>query len=84
MASESGKIKLKYPFKHAGMELTEITLRRPKVKDYLTAKKVGGNDDSEAEIALFASLTGVEPNVLEELDMLDYKKLQEVYQGFLS
>lgn len=84
MAQVSGKISLKHPISIAGAEYKEITLRRPKVKDYITARKVGGTDDVESELALFASLSGVDPQVFEEMDMADYKKVQECYQSFLS
>jgi len=76
-------IELRYPLEHGETPIRELTIRRPKVGDLLAAKKTTGGD-AEQEIAMFASLTGVAPAVLRELDMADYGELQQVYQAFLS
>ncbi|PKL94627.1 MAG: phage tail assembly protein [Gammaproteobacteria bacterium HGW-Gammaproteobacteria-8] len=76
-------LKLVFPFDHKGQHLAEVTMRRPKVGDMLVARK-GKGDDAEQELMLFASLTGVPPEAFQEMDMLDYQKLQGIYRGFLS
>lgn len=76
-------IKLEYPVSVNGQEYTQLTMRRPKVRDQKLAAKLG-NNDADREIALFANLCEVEPEMIEELDMTDYSHIQETYQNFLS
>lgn len=77
------KLKLKYPIKDGGEEIQEISVRRPKVRDQLAASKTGKND-VEHEIALFASLCDLTPDLIGELDFADYQEVQSIYTGFLS
>ena len=79
----SDPIKLKHPITLEGEEVTQLILRRPKVRDMLGADKQGGTD-AEKEIRIFANLCEVTPAIIEELDLADYQALQGVYQGFLS
>lgn len=76
-------IELDYPIQVNGVEVKTLKLRRPKVRDQLAVEKSGGSN-AEKEIRLFANLTEMPPETLEELDIRDYGKLQEAYQGFLS
>ncbi len=66
-----------------GVEVRQLSLRRPKVRDMLTADKAGGTD-AEKEIRTFANLCEVGPQVIEELDLADYRALQKAYECFLS
>lgn len=77
------KITLKEPVTVAGQEYKTLELRSPKVRDMITANKAA-KDDANREVALFANLCEVEPAVIEELSLADYRRLQEAYQGFLS
>ena len=77
------EIKLSYPVKTGSTEIAEVSVRRPKVKDMLVSDRTA-KTDSEREIALFARLTGLNPEVIGEFDYADYKKVQKVYEGFLS
>ena len=72
-------IKLKYPIG----SLTELSMRRVKVRDQLAANRSKGNE-SEKEIFLFASLCEVTTEQIETMDMADYMQIQEVYSGFLD
>ncbi len=74
------KIELKYPLEN----LTEINIRRPKVKDLLEIDQLSGLPESERELLLFEKLTGVSKEILKELDLYDYSQLQKTYQSFLS
>lgn len=76
------KIKLKYPIKDGGQDITEITLRRPKVRDQLAASKAQG--EAEQEVNLFANLSDLTPDLIGELDVADYQALQKAYTGFFS
>jgi hypothetical protein len=79
-------VTLKYPVKADGTELRVLQMRRPKVRDQLHAEKQGTATatSAEREIRLFANLCEVAPETLEDLDLADYRQLQETFQGFLS
>jgi hypothetical protein len=76
-------IKLTEPIKIDGILVSELTLRRPKVRDRLAVERMG-NSDAEKEVALIANLASISREAVEELDLADYSKIQEVLQGFLS
>ncbi|WP_353279927.1 phage tail assembly protein [Wolbachia endosymbiont (group B) of Udea ferrugalis] len=77
------KIKLTEPIKIDGILLSELTLRRPKVRDRLAVERMG-NSDAEKEVALIANLASISREAVEELDLADYSKIQEALQNFLS
>ncbi len=77
------KIKLTEPIKIDGTLVSELTLRRPKIRDRLAVERMG-NSDAEKEVALIANLASISREAVEELDLADYSKIQEVLQGFLS
>lgn len=75
------QIDLDYPIQVDGVEVRFLTMRRPKVRDQ-KASAVAGKTDVDKELALFANLCMVAPSTLDELDMVDYGKLQDAYSGF--
>ena len=77
------KIKLKHPITVDGVEVQELTMRRPKVRDMIAAEK-GAGSDAEKELRMFSNLCEITPQTIEEMDMIDYKAMQEAYVGFLS
>ncbi len=77
-------IELKYPVEATGETITNLTMRRSKIKDRLLVAKMKTASDEEKEIRLFANLCEVEPKVIEELDEADYSSLQKVYLGFFN
>jgi len=77
------KIKLQYPITIDGAEYAELTMRRSKVKDRLAVSAMKGGDE-EKEITLFANLCEVSPEVIKELDEVDYTNVQKVYMGFFG
>ncbi|HQR96518.1 MAG TPA: phage tail assembly protein [Thiotrichales bacterium] len=75
-------IKLAYPIVINGRMTEQLEVRRPRVGDLLS---VQNEKTQEAkELKLFANLCEVVPETLEQLDLVDYKALQEAYAGFLS
>lgn len=74
-------LKLNYPVTHAGVEYTELTMRRCKVVDRRIAMKAGGTA-ADQEVRLFANLCGIPEDVMNELDDVDYAQLQETFVGF--
>lgn len=76
-------VPLKYPVTVDGVEYDKLELRRAKARDNLHAESAGGST-GRREVALLASLAGVAPNVIEELDMADYTAVQNAVEGFLE
>ena len=62
--------------------VAEIRMRRAKVRDQRDAARAG-TDDADREIRLFSNLCELPPEVIEDLDLADYRKLQEAFEGFL-
>ena len=77
------KIKLDYPFSIAGQAVTELTVRRPKVKDLRKASRYG-ETAAEQEVGLLSSLTGCTPEDLDEMDAADYGKLQSRFRDMVE
>ena len=76
-------IELKHPITVDGVEIKELSMRRPKVRDMIAADK-GGGTDGEREMHMFSNLCEVTTSAIEEMDMGDYVALQEAYKDFLS
>ncbi|MDH2999172.1 hypothetical protein A1D23_03505 [Chelonobacter oris] len=72
-------IKLEYPITDGhSNEVTELKMRRAKAKDI---RKMQSEKDSAAqEIFLFAQLTGLVMEDIDELDIADYAKLQDAFK----
>ena len=77
-------IKLNYPIESDGSNITDLNMRRSKVKDRLIVAKMKNSSDEEKEIRLFANLCEVTPNIIEELDESDYANLQKAYMDFFK
>jgi hypothetical protein len=77
-------IKLNYPIESSGSTITDLNMRRSKVKDRLIVAKMKNSSDEEKEIRLFANLCEVAPNIIEELDESDYSNLQKAYMDFFK
>ena len=72
-------IKLNMPVKLAnGRELSELTVRRAKVGDYRATAHCAS--EVEQEIMLLARLAGLVAEDVEELDLSDYKQLQDWFR----
>lgn len=77
------KITLQYPIRINGVELKEVLLRRPKVRDRLIVDKMTVSD-AEKEIFLVANLAEISKEAVEGLDLADYTKIQQKLQSFFS
>nr|DAK17267.1 MAG TPA: tail assembly chaperone protein [Caudoviricetes sp.] len=74
-------VKLKYPVKLAtGQMLDQVTVRRLCVGDLRAVSHL--TNESEQELALFARMTGMIPEDLDCLDLVDWKQLQETFRRF--
>jgi hypothetical protein len=76
-------INLSHPITSDGRQITEVNLRRPKVADVVAARK-NKADEAEQETALMANLSGLPPSAILDLDIADYKKLQERLADFFG
>ncbi len=76
-------VKLDNPITVDGISVSELTVRRPKVRDYLAIERINGSDLNK-EVTLTANLTSVAKEAIEELDIADYVKVQEVLKDFFS
>lgn len=74
-------ILLNEPITAGGSVISELTLRRLKVRDYLAIDRLDGSDLAR-EVALTANLASVTKEAIEELDITDYVKVQEILKGF--
>jgi hypothetical protein len=66
---------LKYPFKVGELNVTEVTIQRPKTKDFIA---VGSNslETAAADAALLASLSGLPESVIAQIDIDDLSVLR--------
>lgn len=76
-------IKLNHPFSIAGKPVTELSVRRPKVKDLRNASRYGSTP-AEQEVGLLSALTGCVPEDLDEMDAADYGKLQSRFRHMVE
>lgn len=77
------KFKLEEAIKVDGVLVNELSLRKPKVKDLLTVSKKD-MVDAEREVYLISNLAEIPTSAVEELSLLDYMRIQEWLQNFLS
>lgn len=78
------KVPLAYPVKVDGVECAQLVMRRPKGRDMKLARRASNGDDVEMDTILFANLCEVAPDVIDELDLADLKRLQTTFESFLS
>ncbi|MDA0782434.1 MAG: phage tail assembly protein [Proteobacteria bacterium] len=76
-------IKLTVPITINNNTHETLIVRRPKVRDRLAVERIK-KTDAEKEIVMIANLAEVTVDVIEELDLADYAKIQEVLQNFLE
>lgn len=77
------KIQLEESIKIDGVEVKEISLRKPKVRDLIAAGKKSISD-AEREVTLIANLAEVSIETIQDLDLRDYMKMQKWLQNFLA
>lgn len=78
---ETVTIKLDFPFEFDGHRYSDVTMRRPKLRDKLAAKKVKGDEEDRA-LAMMASLVELPTEVLAEFDEVDVEKVGAQYAAF--
>lgn len=77
------KITLNNPITVDKVSMSELTVRRPKVRDYLAIENL---EDSHLarEVTLIANLASVTIEAIKELDIGDYVKARDALKDFFS
>lgn len=81
----SETIKLEFPLTFEGKSITEISLRRPLVRDLRALDKARKDDAGELAhgIAMISQLAGLPVSVLDEMDAGDFATVSDVLAGFM-
>lgn len=79
ISDEGVTVTLAYRASFNGVTLDKLTMRAPSVKDFNTAKMVGGGDFEKMEINLFCSLLTATEAELLSLKLKNYNRLQAGY-----
>lgn len=74
----SQTIRLSASVKVDGVETDTLVMREPSVEDMLTVKKGKGSPEDQ-ELALFANLCEISPEVVRSLKFRDYRRLQKAF-----
>jgi hypothetical protein len=74
-------IDLDFPVQLADRLLTEVTMRRPTMKD-LRLNPIRAADDLGGEMKLLGCLCGLRMEEIEQLDMADYRRLTDTFDRF--
>lgn len=77
-------VKLDFPAKIAGVEVSELRFRRATVRDIKIARAGGKADDFDLAVTLAANLAEVTTDDILGLDVSDFKKVEAVISGFLQ
>jgi len=69
------KIELKRPFNVGELKVTEVTIQRPKTKDFI-AVGTAPVDSAAADAALFSSMSGLPMSVVDQIDIDDWSRIR--------
>lgn len=78
------RVKLSQPFKVGEKTITELIVRRPKVKDLraLDAARAPGSSEMDQGIAMAATLCDLPIEAMDEMDAGDFASISEVISRF--
>jgi len=77
----SETLTLEYPIQMADRMLTEVTMRRPTMRD-LRQHPIRNAEDYDGEFRQFAALCNLRVEEMEGMDAADYARLQSLYVRF--
>lgn len=78
------ELTLKHPFTNAaGQYIEKLTVRRAKRADMKAAAKYS-KDEAEQEDFLFAQITGLTLEDIDQLDLADSKALQDSFRSMVD
>lgn len=75
-------VKLQYPINVAGEEITELRIRRPKMRDLKRASKL--KDEVEKSMQMLVDLAEITPEAADEIDPVDFAKAAEIMGNFMG
>jgi len=83
--SKSKTVRLSQPIVWDGKTVTEVQVRRPKVKDLRAMERDTTNTTSQIDqgVAMAALLTELPVEIIDEMDAVDFAAVSEVIAGFL-
>jgi hypothetical protein len=83
--TDTARVKLVRPFKVEDRTITEVTIRRPKVRDLRALEKIRepGATELDQSIVMTATLCDLPPDAMDEMDAADFASISEVLSGFL-
>jgi hypothetical protein len=83
--TDTVRVKLARPIRIEERMITEVTIRRPKVRDLRAMEKMREPDGTELDqgIAMAAALCDLPLEAIDEMDAADFAAVSEVLVGFL-
>jgi len=69
------KFELKHPFEVGELKITDVTIQRPKTKDFIAVGSTPA-DSAEADALLLSSLSGLPMSVIAQIDIDDLSILR--------
>jgi len=83
--TDTARVKLVRPVRVEERMITEVTIRRPKVRDLRAMEKMREPEGTELDqgIVMAAALCGLPLEAMDEMDAADFAAISEVLGGFL-
>jgi hypothetical protein len=83
--NDSARVKLVRPIRVEEHMITEVAIRRPKVRDLRAMEKLRepGSTELDQGIAMAAALCDLPIEAMDEMDAADFAAISEVLGGFL-
>jgi len=83
--TDNARVKLVRPIRVEERMITEVTIRRPKVRDLRAMEKMREPEGTELDqgIVMAAALCGLPLEAMDEMDAADFAAISEVLGGFL-
>lgn len=75
-------VTLQFPVNVDGEDITELRIRRPKMRDIKRAQK--HKDDIERSMSLISDLAEISPKAVEELDAADFTAASKIVGEFMA
>lgn len=73
---------LEYPFDHKGETYETLTIRRPKMRDLKKFETI--KDQMKKGMTMLSDLAEIAPDVVEEMDPVDFNAASVMIAGFLG
>jgi hypothetical protein len=83
--TDTARVKLVRPIRVGERMITEVAIRRPKVRDLRAMEKLRepGSTELDQGIAMAAALCDLPMEAMDEMDAADFASISEVLGGFL-